>query len=79
MYKINGNDIDVYVVIRAYRSNDVILRNYTTEEVMCLGSFKWEHESKAIKKRNEIKHILEFLGAKEINNECKTKINRKRC
>lgn len=60
MYKINGNDIDVYVVIRAYRSNDVILRNYTKEEVKCLGCFK--SEDKAVEKCNEIKRIIEFIG-----------------
>ena len=33
MFKINGNDIDIYVVIRGSYGNDIILRNYTKDEV----------------------------------------------
>lgn len=40
MYKLNGEDIDVYVVIRGYISRDVILRNYTQDKVKLCGCFK---------------------------------------
>ena len=60
MYKINGNDIDVYAVIRGPYGNDIILRNYTKDEVKCLGHFK--NEMRAINERDRIKRIFEFLG-----------------
>ena len=63
MYKINGNDIDVYVVIRRGFSNDVILRNYTKDKVKYLGGFKSEH--KALRECEHIKRVLEFLGAEK--------------
>lgn len=64
MYKINGEDIDIYVVIRGYISRDVILRNYTQDKVKCLGCFKNYH--KAVERCNEIKRILEFSGAEKL-------------
>lgn len=67
MYKINGNDIDVYYVIRRGFTNDVILRNYTKDEVKCLGCFK--SENKAVEKRNEVKRIIEFIGGEVSEDE----------
>ena len=64
MYKINGNDIDVYVVIRRGFSNDVILRNYTKDEVKCLGCFK--SEDKAVDECKRIKRIIEFIGGEKV-------------
>ena len=63
MYKLNGEDIDVYVVIRGYISRNVILRNYTQDKVKCCGCFKSLY--KADERCKEIKRIIEFLGGEK--------------
>lgn len=59
MYKINGNDIDVYVVIRGYYGNDIILKNITKDEVKCVGQYKNCH--RAVNECKKIKRIIEFI------------------
>lgn len=68
MFKINGEDIDVYVVIRGSYGNDVILRNYTKDKVKCVGHFK--NEDKAVEKCNEVKRIIEFIGGEKVEGLC---------
>ena len=67
MYKLNGEDIDVYVVIRASYGNDIILRNYTQDKVKCIGHFK--NETRAVNECKKVKRIIEFLGGKELTHQ----------
>ena len=63
MYKLNGEDIDVYVVIRASYGNDIILRNYTQDKVKCIWHFK--NETRAVNECEKVKRIIEFLGGEK--------------
>ena len=63
MLKINGQDIDIYVVIRGSYGNDIILKNYTKDEVKCLGNFK--NEMRAINECEKIKNLFKYLGFEE--------------
>lgn len=67
MYKLNSEDIDVYVVIRASFGNDIILRNYTQDKVMFLGNYK--NETIAVNKCKQFRKMLEFLGAEKLEDK----------
>ncbi len=66
MFKVNGNYIYVYIVIRGSYGNDIILKNITKDEVKCIGHFK--NYQKAVDKCKKIEQMFKFIGC-EVNNE----------
>lgn len=66
MFKVNGNYIYVYVVIRGSYGNDIILKNITKDKIKCLGHFK--NYNRAVNECKKIEQMLKFLDC-EANNE----------
>lgn len=69
MYKLNNEEIGVYVVSRKWKDTfyDVILRNYTKNRAKCLGCFKSSY--KANEECKKVANILEFLSAEKLADE----------
>ena len=63
MYRLNEDKIDVYVVFRASFGNDIILRNYTKDKIICIANFK--NDTRAVNECKKIQRIIEFLGGEK--------------